>query len=189
MRSVRARPETKSHTFTAGPLAITKFGTSVIVLTAAGVEGTDSKEYIGTVVSPKLIQLNCCFKTATIGGSACIRWYVVQWMVDNSLDAFTVPKYLDTNDVNSFTLYVNRFKFRTLKKGSFSFNRFADADVVDNRAVKTLNITIRPRSNVSFTVGGIGTLQKNHVFFFAISDAEFDPPVVEMVGRHLYTDS
>lgn len=164
MRFVRVRPETKLSIVTRTDDVITNLGSSPVTLTTAGVQGASDETHIGTMVSPKLIQLNACFRTDTLGGTACIRWYVVQWLVDDSVDAFTVAKYLDTNNVNSYTAYVNRRKFRTLRKGGFVLNRFGPADVADLRTVKMLNLVIRPRANVYFTDAGIGTPRRTTSF-------------------------
>ncbi len=189
MRFVRVRPETKFAISSQTDIAVNNNGSQVTVLTNSTGEGPANNEYIGTMISPKLIQLNVCFRLDTEGGSACVRWYVVQWLADNSLDPFTVPKYLTSSNVNSHTNYVNRAKFRTLKKGSFALNRLVAVGDPDHRTTRPLNVVIRPRANVYFTDSGLGTLQKNHVFFFAISDVGLNPPLMSLINRHLYTDS
>ncbi len=189
MRMSRPRPETKFFiaSLTSNPILPT--GTSPHLLTGTGLEGASETEYVGSRISPKLIQLNCTFRTDTDGGSAAIRWYVVQWFGDHQLDPFTVAKYRTTANVNAFSNYDDRGKFRTLRKGQLVLQRTAPADIADNRAVKVLSLTIRPPRTVSFTSSGLGALMKNHVFFFATSDVGLDPPLLSLFSRLLYTDA
>jgi len=182
---VRVRPETKfnSNNFTDIPVPDT--GTAPLDLTDIVTQGVGQTSYIGTMVSPKLLQINMTFRLDT---AACaVRWYVVQWLVDDSTDAFTVAKYLRDTDVNGFTDYTMRAKFRTLKKGALTLIK--PSSTANGDSIKIQTVAIRPRGNVYFTGAG-GVAQKNHVFFFAISDrAIVDAPFINLFSRMLYTDS
>ncbi len=189
MRNARLRPEVKFFDTGATAQDITPSGTVPVNITRILTQGLDENDYIGDRVSPKLIQMKAVVRTATLGGGAVIRWYVVQWLVDNSTDPFTVLKYINSANVNAHTFRPNRQKFRTLKKGSFALQRSAPADVGDNRAVKQFSFVLRPRANLSFVPGGTGVAQNNHIFFFAQSDVAADPPNLTFIARLLYTDS
>ncbi len=183
MRIVRVRPETKHNHQEFSNLAVDDLGTSPINLTGIPSQGTGTQQYVGNRVSPKLIQINL---TMRVGFDAAnIRWYVVQWLVDDTLDVFTVAKYLRSLNVNSFTDYNDRYKFRTLKKGTIA----ASKNSADETGVFIRTLTIRPRANVYF-FGAAGAATKNHIFFFAISEINVaTAPLMSLQSRMLYTDA
>lgn len=183
-RNVRLKPEIKFSSNNQTNVPVDEEGTGPLDLTDIVAQGVGPSSYIGTMISPKLLQYNGTFRTRT--DSANIRWYVVQWLTDDSIDSFSVTKYLRDEDVNGFPDFVTRAKYRTLRKGAFALQKFD----TNQDTVKILTLNIRPRLNVFFTGAG-GIAQKNHIYFFAISDVVItnDAPLLNSFSRMLYNDS
>ncbi len=162
--------------------AVDIVGTPPLNLTAVPAQGAGVNQMIGLRISPKLIQIN--FDVRTGGISASVRWYVVQWLSDDSIDPFTVVKYFGTVTSGlQLTDYINRAKFRTLKKGVVTTNR----ETTTTTGLSARTVVVRPRSIVSFN--NIVQPERNHIFFIAISSELGLAPVMNLRARMIYTDS